>query len=439
MRLPHHAACALLVLLLSACPDSESPTGPGGSDAGARVDGGDGGGTTDPDGGRPRIVWPEATHVVEGAHEAGLVLSPSGIVTLAYKKEQKVWTHRDPPTGAPVALGDALSSGTELRIFASPTEDRAFVAWTGRYGVSLTAGVPDSERLTLYYGEGELYTLGGGWFGGMPALIARSGEVHYSDGTQIPGRHLAFTVPIDATDELPLPEPREENALATVGNSFHHYDESETLVDLGDGTALMFDRWTEKPPGDDTERDHARWRILRRSVLATGSRAHYLLARTGTFALPDSPAAWIRAFSLGGGKYALAWGSTPDTLVFDVFLAGFELNEAGEPFLTTGSQNISMTTGATDNSDFPLVAPVGDGRFWLAWREVAFGPRVALMSADFKILAIGAPNDELGCDLSGAMGAAADSEGTLHLVAGFSEDDGEYGRPYVRYFRIALP
>ena len=74
------------------------------------------------------------------------------------------------------------------------------------------------------------------------------------------------------------------------------------------------------------------------------------------------------------------------------FLAGFELGEDGSPVLTTGSQNLSMTTGATDSSDFPIVAPVGDGRFWVAWRETTYGPRVALMSADLRILALNAPN-----------------------------------------------
>ena len=153
--------------------------------------------------------------------------------------------------------------------------------------------------------------------------------------------------------------------------------------------------------------------------------------------MPEPHAAWIQLWPLGPDRYAMTWGGTPTSLVFDVFVTGVTLDANHAPTLDSTYVNVSATSGVTQNSDHAIVRPTGDGRAWLAWRETDYGPRVALLSQDLQPTLILSPSVNFPCSSDSSIGARVDAEGTLHLVAGTRANEGT-GRQ-VRYWKIPLP
>jgi hypothetical protein len=417
----------LLSLALAGCPPTEAPGSGGDADGGWSAKDG---GALRADGGRLRLSWPEPSFTLEGASDPSLVASSGGARTLVYRQGGKLWAHRDPPAGTPTVLADPVSPNGEISVSASPSADRIFVAFTDNSGVSLTAGQPDGARFWLYEGIAGLNALGAGWLDGAPVLSAYTSEVWYGSD-HYPPTFLAFAVPLDTPAALPLPAPTADQPIQTGISGYHHYDEAHRFLDLGGGKALLFrTSWASDPADPNNGKAFARWYHLARKA---GS--HYLVSvASGLMAFP-SPAAWIQAHDLGGGRYALTWGASASSLVYDVHVAGLALDADGTPSLSTPPVNVSMTTGLTQNSDLALLLPAGDGRYWIAWREADFGPMVALLDGqDFRVLALGGPSDELHCDQGSSMGAVVGPDGTLHLAAGFND-----GIQRVSYFELRRP
>lgn len=392
------------------------------------------------DGGTPpetdaglRIIWPAPSLTIEDAIDPLLVAAPGGVRTLLYQQGGKLWAMRGPVGGTPFELGQT-GGVVEASATASPTDDRVFVAWAGRRGRWLVDGQPEGAVLVLYEGLADLSNIGTGWFAGRPAVNAYTNEVWYGS-TRYPPTMIAFSLPADP-GALPLPAPRADQLLDPSANPYHHHDEIHRFIDLGNGTALLFRTTWRQDPNDATGlKRFARWHHLKPKLNSALTSTHYLVSvKEGLMELP-AWAAWIQPHALGDGKFALSWGSSDNSLVYDVFVAGLAIAEDGTPSLTTAAVNVSKTTGMTQNSDHALVLPTGDGRLWLAWRETDRGPRVALLDAQtFRVLRIASPPSELFCNMASSMGAVVDGEGTLHLAAGFND-----GSLSVHYYELHLP
>jgi len=421
-------SAAWATMLLAGCP-AEPPGVPSGGDAAAPADGA----VVGPDAGAA-LPWPEATLEIQDARNPAFAQAPDGRLMLAYQQGGQVFVQNDPPAGTPAALGAGSTSGSsELRMVASPTEDRAFVVWTDGSGVSLTGGVPDGPASPLYDGLGSLYSLAPGWVGDRPYVLARVGEVWYGPD-HYPPMQLGFHVPLGTPGALPMPStPVDGAALRALPPAFHHYTEAEQLLDLGQGRALTFLNSWETNEADAQDPTHyARWWVLGQAPSGRWLR----IVRSGQLAMPETGVAWIQAHALGEGRYALTWaGSANTSLVYEVFVAGLAIDADGTPSLTTAPVNVSMTLGDTDNSDHPVLASAGDGRTWLAWREFRYGPRVALLGSDFRVTALSAPPVDLECNGSSSIAGVADADGTFHLAAAVVPG----GALSLRYWRFPRP
>lgn len=406
---------AVLMLVLGACPEPGVGPGPAG-DAG--VDGGAAG----EDGGTSETVWPEAELVLEGAINPSLAVAPDGTIRMAYQQDDAIWV-RDLAGGAPVRLADKVAGvSNELRMVASPDEDRALVTWTGRGAVWLSAGTAESDPFILTHGDADLFSLSPSWPAAGPVLTARTVDLWYG-GTQVQGK--LFAIRLEGRDSVG--DPSEAEALE-IAAQYHHYGERERLLDLGDRGLLVLRMHPESDP-DDPEAFMIRWWRLR-----TSQTSRFLeIAATGTFRGPDG-ARWIQPWDLGGGRYAMTWCATVSSMVFDVFVSELTVDETGTPSWDGAGTNVSLTTGATDNSDDPRLLPTGDGRFWMPWRETSYGPRVAILGSDLAPTRIYGPPTELEQSSSQQLDAVVDADGSLVLAATFT---GDVNR--VRVFRLPLP
>ncbi|MDF1562184.1 MAG: hypothetical protein P1V51_04025 [Deltaproteobacteria bacterium] len=430
MRALRLVLAALSIHLVVACGESVPPLRPDGGDGGS-ADGGEG------DGGVPPPAWPQALATLPGASEPTLTRAPDGTLTLTFVRDGKLWLQRPALGGTPVELGAA--SGFQLEVFAAthPTEDRLFVVWGDGHAVIVTDGIPEGPAFRPFlnqFGNGAS-PRGAGWLRHRPVVFGQTGETWV--GSEVyPAEGFAFAVPIDFPQYLPLPEPHPEGVLDPFWNGYHYYEEAFLPHDLGNGELLVFFPHARNTAADPTGSPTlARWRYLHPDTSQTAARSFYLVGTGGEFELPEPGAAWIQLWKLDGDRWALTWGSSTTSLVFDVHIAPVTLDENGAPVLGSTYYNVSSTPGMTQNSDHAIVRPVGDGRVWLAWRETGYGPRAALLDAQLRPTAIYAPAVDFPCNLSSSMGAQVDADGALHLVAGLLPAD----QLEVRYWRLELP
>lgn len=411
----------VVVAMGVACGTDPAATPDGGTDAGPGTDGGTDGGD---DAGHV-LKWPEPSLVIEGAVDPKLVQGPDGELTLVYLRDNKIWAWRDPGKGEPVELGAASTHSTDMSAVASPDEDRILVAWSGNSGVVLTDGVPDGPAFGLYQGDMSLNTVGASWVDGAPVVTAHTSY----GGVSLPAGLLAFRVPFDAIGDFPLPAPAESQFLAKPVNSYRHYDETHRTLDLGDGRGLVFDTHHGANPIDpEYEKHWLVWRVVAPDEAATGPRRHYLVRKSTGFLEFPHWAAWVQPTRLPDGRVVLTYGTSENSLVYDVHLVLLDIAEDGTPSLGSTPLNISQTFGQTQNSDHALIHPTGDGRYWIVWRETDVGPLVAILDDKFQPKRIVGPSDALKCDESSSIGAVVDADGTLHLAAVSGTDDAFYLR-----------
>ncbi len=401
------ALCALFALS-TAC--GEPATDDGGDDGGG--DGGD----------DATLSWPEApTAVVSGAAAPALAVTAEGTVVLAYVNDGQVWVEVDPPAATPVAVGDSVSDRTQLTAAGSPSGDQALVVWTYGRHVWIDGGtVGTAGRLVDSWDVADRVRLS--WTGERPLLAMETGAA---------GQVLVVGDPTAAM----APAPQAGDTLIAVRSGFRYHQESLAAVDLGEDQVLAFSPWGVTSDGDyGTD---ASWAS---GQCPTDSAPGWCQPQqSGTFALPgpdNQNRTWIQAHQLGAGSLALTWAATPGgTMVFDVFLARLTFDATEGPALGATNVNVSDTPGTTDNSDHPFVLPAGDGRLWVAWREQAFGPRVALYDSELNRLALVAPDRDPNLNLTQAIAAAVGPDGSLHLAGAVTTGDTNE----VHYWRLAGP
>lgn len=396
---------------LGGCP--EPGVGPGAPDAGR-----DGGAS---DGGGEAAAWPEAERVLENATNPALTVSADGTIRLAY--QQDGWIRVGELAGGDpvdVAEGD-YERGDELWLSSAPDADRALLVWNPGWGAWLVDGALDGAPFRL--AELGLVNLSPAWTRVGPVVTARTGDFYRGD-TLVRGKLVAFRV----EDASPVPVPSDAEALEAVGSTFYLWGERERLVDLGERGFLVFRMSPERNP-EDPDGVLARWWRLR----STAASRYLEVVDTGTLAGLSAPR-WIQPWDLGDGRFALTWCAPTNSLVQDVFVAELSIDASGVPTLAGPGENVSLTSGLTDNSDDPRLLPTGDGRFWLAWRESSYGPRAALLGPDLSPTHLFGPREELESDTSAQLDAVVDADGNLVLAASFTGD-----RLRVRVFRLPLP
>lgn len=479
-RIPRLEWATGLVLLAVACGGGHlSPPGDAledGSDGMAYDHSRDPG--KDKGGGDPaRLQWPEARLVVPGARTPALAIA-GGTVLLAYTRaDQELVLRAGPVDGSEVVLSTRDEPGAGVtryappRIAADPGARQAVVLWSFGEADLRTAwwrdgaleapdtSIIDLRGLPLLAWE-PARSLSVAWSSSGPLAVIDSIEpsvqVMNPDGTLGPSqkaRDVVYAFPIPEPSDPPLPWPDATVELADYpGGYYMGYGESPTIVPLamraewGPGPAALvvapFQKWAVE--GTGTRPLGPAWAVARLVPGSAGREGCWLqpVAR-GNMDLPDPEGkAWIQIHPLGPDHGVLTYCRPEgDTAVYDIFMQRYVLGTDGVPAVEGGFVNVSETFGWTDHSEYPVVLPAGDGRFWVAWRESEFGPRVALHDAQLNRVGIAAPEVELHQDPSDAVAAAVDATGALHLAAVVFPRSSQIGDgdPEVRYWVIERP
>ncbi len=404
-----HLGLVFSCFVIFSCSGSNTTDVDAGTDG---TDGGDDGGVS--------LPWPDTTLEMEGV-QPSIALGGDGMLVLAFEHEGKVWVLQDPVSGTkPVAVEESAGESTWVRAVGAPEDDSVLVAWSYARGVWVDEAGPGlpSDKMVDSFEVGDRVGLAWSMDGPLLLLDDKSGT------------HVLL---VKESGPAPAPVPDDLLIAPNAGTGFHYFNEIPTVADLGSGDVLAFALLGEE--NDSGYGTKARWVIGQR----VQNGEYYRPRDSGTLDLPggrEQNHFWIQVHRLDADRWILSWAQvSPGSQVFDVFLSKLGFGQDGVPELEGDAVNISNTPGETDNSDHPLVLPAGDHRIWVAWREINFGPRVALLDNDLKMLAITAPDDELDLDESQPISAAVDKNGTLHLVAVVRPD----GDAKIRYWQFELP
>lgn len=389
-------------------PDA-SPDAPGA----AGTEPGDAGPDTEPPPATPR--WPEATRTWAGARAPAVAVTPGGQITVGYGLTATL-TYQlelDPATSPPpveLATGLSADTGATVLLAASATDEGVVGLDTNGTVYWLRDGAEEAESHPV--GFPFVTALHLSFTATRPvALLETNFEntAYWLHGFVVPEATAPELAPVSA-----------DTLLATRDFRAHYHGEAPSFLELEETattlTGLVVP--SEALAGPSGYANLGAWSRVRGDLAAGG----YLVEEaTGTFPLPipdNRNASWLTLHDLGGGAAALTWHQTPEaSQVFDVMLARVAFDASGAPSIDGAALNVSDTAGLTDESDQPLVLPRGDGSFYVAWRESAFGPRVALYDPSFTRQWLIAPDTDLRCRLDDRIAAAVDPDGRLHLVA----------------------
>jgi len=418
-----HVLMSVLTCFAVACSGggqgspSDSAGGGGATDAGGTggaggsVAGGSGGtgGTEQP----PAHSWPEPRLKIPGATKPAVAVTPGGTVLLAYSLDQKLWLQRDPEhSSSREMLEDQVGDGIDIRAVTDPTSEHAFLidgnlrAWWIDSVTTEHAGFQVSSWWNAT-------SLSISWTSGRPVVAMRSNH----DNTEY-WVH-AWQAPPGGGAALPTPD--EATLLGTELFAAQLYDEAPSFVALtGDTGVVVFSQ-----PGYTSQNPYgryARWMSVGRDPSrAADDGAYYLPGAAGMLELPvpqSENASWVAIHPVGGAA-VLTWHMVPECAcqVNDIYMQRLAFDANGVPSLEGGAVNVSGTSGQTDESDPPIVRAASAGKIWVAWRESAFGPRVALYDASLQREWVGAPAVDARCDLTQPLSAVADSSGALWVAA----------------------
>ncbi len=432
----------------------------------------------DKGGGEPaKLQWPEARLVVPGATTPALAIA-GGTVLLAYSRaDLELVLRAGPVDGAEVVLSTRDAPGARVtrfappKIAADPDGRQAVVLWSfGEADLRTawwrdgTVEAPDTSIIDFsglpLLGWMPARNLSVAWSPTGPMAVVDSIEpsiqIMNPDGSLGPSqkaRDVVYAFPIPGPSEPPLPWPDASVELADYpGGYYMGYGECPSIVPLaaraewGPGPAALvvapFQKWVVEDAG--TRPLGPAWAIARRVPGSADRNGRWLqpVAR-GNLDLPDPQSkAWMQVHPLGADSGILTY-CRPDggTAVYDIFMQRYVLGDDDVPVVQGQAVNVSQTYGLTDHSEYPVVLPAGDGRFWFAWRESEFGPRVALYDALLNRVGIAAPDVELHQGESEAVAAAVDAAGALHLAAVVYPQSNrrQQGDPEVRYWVLDRP
>ncbi|MBW2703273.1 MAG: hypothetical protein JRF33_20830 [Deltaproteobacteria bacterium] len=405
-------AFLFFALLVCACSNAVGLSD-GGEDAGTQ-DGGDADGGTG-------LSWPEASASFAG-HQPALAIHPDGRILLAYESGGQTWLRMNPASSdEPQLLGTGVSEYGDLQAAASPDENVSLVVWRYGNGVWIDGSATDLPAAHLVDSFDVASNIRLTWTGTKPLMVMEN-------------RNAVQAWSPNPDARAPIVAPVEADRLLTAFDGMRHYGEDVSAVELDQQSILAFQPVGETGPAGSGSL--ASYVIARRDP---NQSPYYRPEHSDTLALPDSDELnprWIQVHDLGELGLLLSWTETsPGSMVYDVMLNRLSLDEGNRPQLNGNPVNLSGTGGQTDNSDFPVVLPTGEGRIWVAWRETSFGPRVALYDPELNREGLIAPDEELDQDGSQPISAVVDADGSLHLVAVVHPDQDAQ----IRYWRITLP
>ncbi len=444
---------ALLFATLSGLPGCTEPVIDGGG-------WGDGGGRDDPGDG---LQWPDASAIILAAGSPDLARASGGTLLLITSEAGRVMLRSDPQQAEPAAPVDLGPGGGLPRIAVDPGSEQAAVVWIRDGYTLMTAwidqGEPDGAAFELISAEdrrGKEWSPSRGhslrWFADGPVLTMISAlpqvEV-YGPGGDVVERQdprsdwFAIAVPRPETGTLPQP-PESMRLFTRPASVWLGHAEWPTALDLAgtsaaiDGPALL--AVSNMQQFIDGEGPFMSYMVGRRSTIGGFPYEWVYNDQSGdTVRLPgvEGGVSWIQGHPLDDGAALLSWCAPSGGMVFDVFVTTMTVADDGTPSLGDQAINVSQTLGLTDHSEAPLVLSAGGGRFWIAWRETSFGPRVALYEADLTRVGIAAPDNELNVSSTAPLGAAVNpDDGALWLAAQVAPVEGE---PEVRLWRIEQP
>lgn len=381
--------------------------GAGGSTAG---EGGGGAGGT----GQPQEhAWPEPTLKIPGATKPAIAVTPGGTVLLAYSLGQKLWLQRDPAgSSSPEMLEEQVGDGIDVRGVTDPSSEQAYFidgnlsAWW----VDGATTTPTSYQVSSWWSTTSLSV---SWTSDRPIVAMRSNHDNSEYWVHV------WQAPPEGGAALPTPD--ETTLLGTEMFAAQLYDEAPSFLPLGGGAGIT----VFSQPGytaEDPYGRYARWLKVQRDPSRTAEEgAYYLPGATGMLELPipqGNNASWVAIHAAGGGA-VLTWHMVPECAcqVNDVYMQRVAFDAGGVPSLVGDAVNVSGTSGQTDESDSPVVRATSADKLWVAWRESAFGPRVALYDMSLQREWVGAPSADSACDLTQPISAAADSAGVLWVAA----------------------
>ncbi|MBN2192549.1 MAG: hypothetical protein JW751_07005 [Polyangiaceae bacterium] len=356
--------------------------------------------------------WPVATRTWSGARAPALTITAGGQVLVGYALDHAFSVELDPASSpSPVQISTNIGSAGVVRFVPGPTGDGVTAFDASGHTYFLDGAVLVADAFPIGYP-----TVGGVSLFGTAARPIALVETNYQNAA-----FWLHAVALPDPGAPDLPPLSDTTLVAQRDFAASMYAEASSFLELAETsdtvTGLVVP--SVAVPSASGYATEARW-VRVSGGLSTGG---YLTREAeGTFSLPiaaDRNASWVGAHDLGGGKYALTWHQIPECacMVFDVMLAQLSVDAGGIPRVTGNAINVSDTPGQTDESDHPLVLPRADGSFYIAWRESAFGPRLALYDESFTRQWIIAPDQDLKVRLDDPIAAVVDDAGRLHLVA----------------------
>jgi hypothetical protein len=431
-------------------------------------------------GGEPqKLTWPAERLVVTGAHAPALAIA-GGTVLLAYAREDgKMVLRAGAETGAEVLLstrtneeGATLSSRSFPKIAGDPSSRHAVVLWSwGEADLRMAwwkddvLEITDASPINLagltIYSWLPARNLNLAWTDGGPLAALQSNEpavqLQNPDGTWAQpqlGRDVWYALKVPRATDAPVLWPDATVELFNyAGGMYLGFGEAPSLVPLasrpewGTGPAALVapSFMATKTEGDITRFLGMNWAIARQVPGSAARNGSWLepVTKGHMEVVPDPEyKSWIQLHPLGPDNGILTY-CRPDggTAVYDVFAQRYVLSAEGVPSVEGEAINVSETFGGTDGSEYPVVLPTGDGRWWIAWRESEFGPRVALYDALMNRVGIATPDVDLHQNEAESVAAAVDANGALHLAAVVnpSRTQGNQGLNEVRYWVLERP